>query len=253
MTIRVGGVIMRKIKLIICFILFACIAKVNVSALSCSNAVTKDLGQIAAYVKASYEVIDSSTVKELVIGEDKTTYYTPNFNFLISIYNITNDIYVEITDDVTNQNITVHYSDTDDGVYTFSNEDFGKIYTYTIKVLSANDDCYGEKVRTLTLVKPRYNAFSEYTYCKTSSSIYCQKFVVKETGLKNAGDFYSKIGVNNDKNKKKSQTTSETEKIISNIKDNWKLYLGVLVGTTIITTTIIFIYKRKKKMSRSEI
>ena len=220
----------------------------NTNALSCSNSVSKDLGQIASYVKASYEVIDNSQVKTLTVGDNSKNYIIPNFNFEISIYNITEDIYITIKDDKYNSERTVSFSDTNNGTYTFSNDDFGVIYTYNIDIYSANGDCYGEKIKSIKLVKPRYNAYSEYTYCKTSSSLYCQKFVTTEPGIKSNDDFFKKIKINNDKNKPDSK---EESSIINSVKSNWKLYLSIFVGVIIITIVVIIIY-RKKQMKKKD-
>ena len=63
----------------------------------CPNATKKELSRAANYVKANYEVIDSSEVKEITVDGNTTTYKVPNYAFEISIYNLTENLYAEIT------------------------------------------------------------------------------------------------------------------------------------------------------------
>ena len=177
---------MRHIKTIILFLASFCLFNINVSAQSCSNSEVKDLNSIASYVKASYEVIDKSESKEAKYGESTKTYIIPNYSFEITFYNLTNDIYLNVKDNVTEEEVTIDNKMAKNGNYSFINYDFGRIYKYTIDVMSANPNCYGKKIRTFTLVKPRYNAYSEYTYCQNSSNYYCQKFTEKELNIKSS-------------------------------------------------------------------
>lgn len=218
------------------------------NASSCKGSIAKDLSQITSHVKVDYELIDKSQRKELVIGEDKKEYIIPNFVFNISLYNITDDIYVEITNDVTSENRKVYYKDTNDGVYTFSNDDFGRIYNYTFMLKSNNSDCMGDNIRKLTYTKPMYNAFSEYTYCQTSSSFYCQRFVTKPTDLIGEEDFLKKISANNSKNKPEEGEEQKEETFIDKIKSNKNFYIILILVVVALTIgTIIIINKRKKR------
>ena len=215
-----------------------------VDALSCSKSVSKDLSTVASHVKVAYEVIDKSEVKELNVGEEKTKYTVPNFDFEISIYNITDDIYVEVKNDVDGRNRTVYFKDTDNGVYTFTNSDFGQVYNYTFDIKSTNDGCYGQKIRTTKLVKPKYNAYSEFTYCQNSANFYCQKFTTKDLKLGSTYEFLQKITVNNEKNK---PVEEEETSITQLVKQDWKIYLGLFAIVIILASTIIVIMKKRKK------
>ena len=238
---------MKYCNYIVIFISLLIFDIMGVNALSCSNSVSKDLGQIASYVKASYEVIDKSETKKIKINDDTTSFTIPKFEFEISIYNITDDVYLTISDDIFDNTITVTTDDTNDGVYTFINSDFGKIYNYTIKIYSANSDCYGETIRTINLVKPKYNAYSEYTFCQNSTLFYCQKFTAKELGIKDADDFLEKIKVNNENNDPDRDQKEALEEITNLFKKNWKIYLLIFLGIIAVTVSIIVIIKKRNK------
>lgn len=227
------------------YIIFACLSLIvvnNVYALSCPNAISKDLGEVASYVKTGVEVIDNSETKTLTIDNNSTTYKIPNYTFNINIYNITDDIYLTVKNDVTDEEETIFASTLDGDVYTIINDDFGQIYNYTITIYSNNAYCYGEKVKTIRYTKPKYNAYSEYTYCKNSSNLYCQKFVTKDLNINGTDDFLNKIKVNNEKNKPEDIS----EKIIETIKEHWIIYLILFVGIIIGSIAGIFIVRNKK-------
>lgn len=236
---------MKHLKYILIFAALLCINSLNVKALSCPNNVNKELTQAAYYVKSSYEVIDRSIYKELVIDNNKTTYKIPRYDFLISIYNITDDMYVTISDDVIRETLTIKSSDTNNGTYTFTNKDIGRIYNYTISLYSAKEECYGELIKTLKLAKPMYNAYSEYTYCQNSSNYYCQKFTTNELKLNGSEDFFAKIAVNNNKRAPINNESKDEETASVSILDNWKLYAGIFIGVIIITISVLIINRKK--------
>ena len=239
---------MRFINLIISIFIITFISFNNVYALSCSNSEVKDLNATASYVKASYEVFDKSTKKEFVYNDNSKIYSFPNYSFEITLYNITEDIYVNVKDDITKKEISVNYSNIRDGKYVITNDDFGRIYKYTFEIMSAKSDCYGQKVKTITLVKPKYNAYSEYTYCENSSIYYCQKFVEKDLNIKDDSDFLSKIKVNNAANAPSEETQLEEETAYNLIIKNPIIYLTIFGSVIVITVlAIVFIRIRNKK------
>lgn len=203
----------------------------------CPNSVKKELAQKANYVKVNYEIKDFSEFKELVIGDAKTTYKVPNYVFEISIYNMDDDIYVSIEKTNGEMGMTIYNTDAEDGIYTFTDTNIGDIYNYNFTIRSNNEQCMGTVLRTTKFTKPRYNAYSEFTYCKNSSNFYCQRFIGTEINLKSADEFLNKVSVNNEKNNPKRDEIEEKNEISDLLKKNWKTYvlvfvlvLGVIVG-----------------------
>ena len=223
----------------------------NVDALSCSSSEAKDLNTVASYVKASYELIDRSEQKEISYNGQTKTYTQPNYSFEITIYNISKEIYVKLKNDIIEEDTIIDVNIAKDGNYTFANNDFGRIYKYTIDIMSANENCYGQKVKTITLIKPKYNAYSEYTYCSNSSNYYCQKFTTKELNIKDDDDFFKKIKVNNSSNLPTTTTTKTP--VISIIKDNIILYASVFACTVLICIGILIVLKKRRAKKRGEL
>ncbi len=213
-------------KYLVIFALLLGVGLTSVDAASCPASIKKDISKLANYVKIDYEVEDNSTYKKLKVGDNETEYKIPNYTFSFSIYNIAPELFITLEDKSNGMSMNITHDMTDNGTYTFKSDDFGSIHNYTLTVKSANDQCYGARFRTIKQTQPRYNAYSEFAYCKNSSSYYCQRFVGTELNLKNTDEFYQKIKPNNKSDKEQKEEGS----LIQVVKQNWKLYLGIFAG-----------------------
>jgi len=213
-------------KYLVIFALLLGVGLTHVDAASCPASIKKDLSKLANYVKIDYEVEDNSTYKKLKVGDDETEYKIPNYTFSFSIYNIAPELFITLEDKSNGMSMNITNDMTTDGTYTFRSNDFGSIHNYVLTVKSANEECYGARFRTIKQTQPRYNAYSEFAYCKNSSSYYCQRFVGTELNLKDTDEFYQKIKPNNKSDKEQQEEGS----LIQVVKQNWKLYLGIFVG-----------------------
>lgn len=238
---------MKKTTCLLLFLLSMLLTVDVYAAAGCSNADYKDLGQIASYVKADYEVIDNSEIKTLTVGEETTTYKVPNYTFAFTIYNVNEDIYVDIENEKTKDKKTIYYDDTEDGTYTFDDYNFGDVYNYKIVVYANRTSCSKKKLKTLRVSKPKYNAYSEFTYCGNSSSYYCQKFITGDLGIDSTSEFLKKIEVNNQKNDPKKDEKDIKKQITDILKNNWKIYLAIFVVVSGTFTGLIIYKKRANK------
>lgn len=215
---------------------------------TCSSSVKKDLAYAAALVKANTEIKDFSEEKTLEVDGSSTTYKIPNYAFEISIYNVSDDIRVLVETTKEDRNMIINNSQTTDDVYTFTDDNFGEIYNYVLTVESAHPDCYGMTLRTIKFTKPRYNPFSEFTYCKNSTNYYCQRFIGTEISVKSVDDFLDKISVNNEKNNPDNSKPEDKKEIANLVKKYWKTYLIIFIVILIITVVVIvYVHNRKKK------
>lgn len=124
------------------------------------------LNKLASNVKVSYD---------LKYGDDNSV------SFDISIYNIVDDIYVSYRSDE-GTDTKVFANMTNDGTYTFNVKDTNNIITYTFVVRSLKFGCIND-IRTLTLVKPKKNSFSDLDICKyeeLEDYYYCQKWITRD-------------------------------------------------------------------------
>ncbi len=246
----------NHIKFLLFFICAFFASTLITEAETCPNSILRELNQTASHIKMDIETVDESTVKELVAEGNKSTYTIPKFKFIISIYNITPDVYISLTTSNKSRELNIYYNDTTDGTYTFEDDDFGNIYNYELKVIAANEVCNGTSLRTLRKTKPRYNAYSEYSYCKNSSSFYCQKFVSTDIRVNGIDDFMKKVGIKSTDSSRESTEkieNNEEESIGTILKSNWILYLSIAGGVVVVVIVIIVLVSIRKKNRRAKL
>ncbi len=242
----------KYVKYLLMTVCFLCIGILEANAeTACPSSVKKELSQVAAHIKVNYEILDKSETKDLEIYGVKTTYKVPNYAFVVSIYNLTKDFYAKVqtnsTDTLTSKSLNVYYDETVEGIYSLYDYNIGDIYNYTITIYSTNPDCENKVFRTFRITKPKYNAYSEYTYCQNSSNYYCQRFVNMDLKINSTAEFLSKIEANNEKNNPNKGYMDVKEEIVTTIKKNWLIYLLIFVSIAILITGIIIYMKKRHK------
>ena len=106
---------------------------------ACDYSEQVKLSSEAANVRAEYEVknitIDRETMKEVTgvnAGEfNQDSPYLSTWVVDVSLYNITDNLYVHLTEN--NYTDDIYYEDTDDGVYTFRVDDVDNIHEYSFE------------------------------------------------------------------------------------------------------------------------
>lgn len=252
----------KKIKLLFFTSLFLGLIT-NVKATSiCSYEEQAKLNSAVANIKANYEEataeVDKSQYGPAEYFENDPDTNTQNaealdYNyFKVNILNLTNDFYAIITNDQNANTITVDYSKTSDGTYSFNWENLNSISNLTIKIYSSSaTNCKNELYRTVYLTLPRYNEYYYSSYCTQYPNYYlCQKYVTYDfisydeflTKMNSYNDEQEKTTINNEKDK------TFWEKIKLFIENNKTLF--IISGTVIViaagTFTIITIAKRRK-------
>lgn len=240
----------KYLLMFMCF-LFVCSVEVN-AADSCPSDLKKELSQTAAHIKVNYEIQDKSETKDIEVNGTKTTYKVPNYAFVISIYNLTKDFTAKVQTNssvaANNKYLSVYYDETVEGNYSLYDYNIGEVYNYTITIQSNNPDCPNKVFRTFRITKPKYNAYSEYTYCQNSSNYYCQRFVSNDLKIKDTADFIKRIAVNNEKNNPNKGFLDANQEIKDTLKKNWPLYLAIFAGIAlVIIATIFYLKKRQRK------
>ena len=171
---RIWGIIMRRNikKLLVLFLLLICVPTVKAAETNqCTYKVRSDLGKIAANVVVSYDIKTDEANRRYVE---------------ISIYNITDEIYVSYTYNYEKKKSgqvkkSVYSFDTIDGVYTFADYDINIIKTYTFYVRDVKYGCTND-IRKISLTKPKYNDYSEMDECQYSDVqdyTYCQECITR--------------------------------------------------------------------------
>ncbi len=236
--------ICQKILVFLCLFI---VGVTNASAAStCDYETQVKLNSEAANIKASYEVKEFKTgnknENDLVDGEPTDQTYQ---GVEVSIYNMTENLYLTVMNTSTNETKTYHYEDTDNGSIKLVRGENGleDIVTYQITIYSNHNDCKDEELKKINLVTPKYNSFSADALCEGSSKYYCQEYVTEDLNM--TYDDFLKQAANNNKNDGNGDTDT--------VKDNdffkkYGIYIvgGILVILLGVMTTVIV---RKKQRS----
>lgn len=215
----------------------------------CTYQEKANLNEIAQNVKTSYEITERKE-KKIVSHPDKderveVEYTYPEFK--ISIYNLTDDLYVMQTNELTKEVTYIYNNMTTNGVYTLIDPDLQNIVTYTYKVLSNLKACEGEALRTYTIKKPKENWFASLLACQGYADLpYCKPYITEELNNITESDLSRLIEdhlatetIDPNKNK------DDQNNILTFFKNYW-LYtlIGVVLVAGATGGTIYFVKKR---------
>ena len=106
---------MRRVYIYLLLLLI--IPTFNVKALTCTSTENLNLKKEANRVEISYDLEDLSTKEILEVGNNKTSYVIPKYKFTISVYNIKDDIYVKVSNNVNSDIETIYPESIEKGMY----------------------------------------------------------------------------------------------------------------------------------------
>ena len=162
--------------------------------------------------------------------------------FVFNIANLSKNIYIKVYN---SQNPIEYFYVFDyslkDGIYSFEEYDTMNLIKYNFEFYSNKENCLGYEINKKTIIKPKYNSYSDLDLCKndkTASHEYCKKYIDKN---------YNNSKIYNTLQSLVSKNTEIIEKepnIIQRLDNYWYLIvLGILI---IITITIILIKRRQR-------
>lgn len=231
-----------------------CLPNIVIAANSCSYSEQAELNEIAANVKTNYEVIDIFKGK----STNPDAYNQPEIDVYVkglkvNILNITDDIYISVTNNSTNEVRNYTSSDAINGIITFEHADVEQMYTYKIDIYANKYSCSGELIRTYDFVTPLYNFYSGLEICSTYPDFYyCQEFLATENNI-SYDEFLGRIEELREEEpeeEKKEKEKSFGEKIKEFYKNNeiTILIIGGIIVVGGITTTVILVKKRRSRV-----
>lgn len=221
---------------------------------SCSYKEQAELNNIAANVKANYEAIDVVVGRGINPDSESTEEFDVYGRALkINILNITDDVYVKIKNNDTNEERTYYKKDTTDGVVSFNKEDVDSVTSYKIEVYANKYSCTGDLVRTFDFVTPQYNFFSELEICNTYPEYYyCQEFITSDNISYDS--FINNMEKLKEETKEQEKKKEEKKGLLTKIKEFYKKnkiaidIAGCIIVVGGITATVILIKKRRGRV-----
>jgi len=208
---------------------------------ACESKEMNELNSLAVKVKTSYEIIKKEVVVDETFNppdgltEEEMENYVPTENyFKIYISNVTEDLYVVVTNKNTDEEKTYTYSDAVNGTISFEVKESIEIVNYTIAVYSSDKTgCPNKKLHTLRITTPMYNNFSESKLCKGIEEFYlCHEYLTVKTsfeGFDILTEQYRAGQLNEDGTKKPEE--KKEEGFFGFIKEH--------KGTVIITSVVV--------------
>ncbi len=249
---------MKKFKGCLLSLATFLICLTNVDA-ACSAEEQNKLNSLAVNVGANYEVIE----KEIEVGENYNfpdglseeefeNYVVKRKFFRISITNLTEDLYVVVTDQATKESKTYRYSDSDNGTVYFDEALAVIINNYTIDVYSSsNTGCPDTKLYSLALTTPMYNNYSESVMCNGIENFYlCHPYLSVDVSFDNFESLVEKYKAGNvDDNGEEIKKDEKKKGFKEFLKEHKAIIIvtsvGIIAVGGLVTTIIV-----KKQRSR---
>lgn len=112
----------------------------------------------------------------------------------VTLKNVTDDIYIKVTNNKNDNVQTLKKKDFKDGVVKFNTEYTTEVITYTIEVHANKYDCVDEIVRKFTVLTPIYNNYSNMGQCNDYPEFrYCQEFLTED--MISLGQFRKELAI----------------------------------------------------------
>ena len=187
-------------------------------------------------------------------AKEVEVFFEPDLNnkyFTFNLYNLDNDLYVDIVNGKTKESKLVYSYDLVDNHYSFIDNNISDIITYRVNIYSSNSECYGNKMTTKTVVKKIINNYyymdickgiEDYTYCKPLLN---NKFSINdETIRKNISKYRDSLNV-----KKDDKTVNKfgIKDLINILKKYWYVVL-IIVCISIGLIVVIKINKKRGEL-----
>ncbi len=241
----------RNLKLLILLLLLFAYRDAN-AASACSYKEQADLNSEAAKIKVKYEgkvgELERSTYTCEGGGEDCVATY--NY-FTITILNMSENFYIDVSNNVTRDRATYYYSDVKDGVITFDYDKAESITNFTFKVYSsAKTNCSGENYRVIYFTTPKVNPYYDYLLCDNNPEYYlCQKYITTEEV--SFEQFQSQV-LSYEKQKNGGASNNEHRGFLEKIYDFIDDHKPLLIITTLLivggVATVVIVKKRKESL-----
>lgn len=186
---------MKKMKAFVLMFLFFFLST-DVYAV-CDAEESNTLNSLATNLGISYEIVEveipmdeNFNPPDGITEEEYLDYVATRTYFRIYISNVTEELYVVVTNKSTNEKHTYTYEDAVNGIITFDEIVGISITNYTIDVYSSSaTNCPNTLLYTHYLTTPLYNSYSEMSVCDGIEEFYlCHEYLSVDVDV-NFDDF----------------------------------------------------------------
>ena len=241
---------MKKSKIsIIVFILLMIFTLDKVNA-ACDNKTQLEINTASSNVSMDYtiekNVIDLEgnihpeiSADEITLSE--TSEYSLQDQIVVKVNNITDKVYVVFYSEDDGINREYHYSDLQDGAFTYELPDNTQIRNYTLTIYSDVAECPNEELRKINKTTPMYNEIASRNYCENNNSYYCQEYVTTPINV-NEEDLINKY--------LESQESEEEQQEEEKKENNMMVIFGIVIVCVLIIAIIWIIIRNKNNKDK---
>lgn len=219
-------------------IILLSLISINVYADKCDSKTKSELLKAANEIKVDYDEYEKTEIVE----SDGLKYTSVDRYLNISLYNLSDEIILQISNDYNDEMMFADKSEFKEGKFTFKDNNMFNVVKYKIEIYS-NISCDKYLIKTINYTKPMYNSNYNYEICQKNKDVpYCNKYITNNKYIKNFGFGLDKI-VEDYRNGLSFDNEEEPEKNFFE-----KYYLYIIGGCIVLIGGIgIFIYINKKR------
>ncbi len=166
-----------------------------------------------------------------------------NNKFIFYMYNLTDNLYVDISSNLTTT-FKVYKYNYDGDFYSFSTSNINKVDTYLINIYSNKSGCYGTKITSKRITKGIINKYAKDSICNGIEEYYlCNSVLNTDINMTDI-EVYEKINQYKKELEEKNNKEEEKFNIINFLKTYWYYFAG---GLFIIIIILIIYFINKKR------
>ena len=164
---------MKKVFSIL--IIFLLLGFINVNAAACKSGELTKLNEEANKIKVGYDPIETKKMVEVnALDMDgnpiEGTYEITEDSLKITVYNVTDDIFLIMTNDANDEEVVINSENSSGGNYSFVNENITDIINYKFEIYS-NSSCDTTLLKTVKFTKPFMNPNARYEACINNPTV----------------------------------------------------------------------------------
>lgn len=211
---------------------------------SCSYKEQQALNKEASNVKINYEIVDRRNEIPNNLTQDDHYDMKDYYYINVSLYNISENIYVKITNDYNNEEKNYYSTDLVENSISWKNFYNYQNITYTLNILANTTNCSGKKLIRKKITIPRFNQFYNKNYCqKIPDYELCQELINSSLDDSKVADkiydaYLKTLNFSNQKDEN------------NKFKINWQLIITIagIIILGVITGLIIYIVIKRRRI-----
>lgn len=238
------------------FCLLFLLFPVYVSAATCSTEDKASLLSESGFVTVNYEEVVNQFTDDDVLYFDEVegeeteiteVYYTIKVNVL----NMSENFYIEATNNVNDETFIIEYSDFTDGTYSFIVEDLSEVVTYKFKVYASSaTNCEGEAFDVNYLVVPKYNWYSNLEICEGNEDAeVCQRYTtVSDMTSEYVSSKLEALSADAEADDETDDSSTDDGSYLDVISENYILIISGVIGVVLVITILVVITKKRSDL-----